>query len=261
MTPFTFFNLLFTGEVALNDQEMKALIVHEQYHREQWHSIDTVLLEILTVVFWFNPAIWLFRKDIKTVHEYMADAQVLKRGFNILQYQQLLFHTKTGMTLTLGSHFSTKTNLKKRISMMNQKSKKSKYSYHKGLLFVPIMAAILVLSAFTTANYNLSQEIQLLREQTNRDTVPSQEELEREKLQFRIQQALSEKDTKQPLYILKEGKKEKEVSFAYVKKHKYSEITTVYVLKDEAAREKYGKKGKNGVVVFEIKKKKNESQE
>lgn len=143
MTPFTFFNILFIGKEQLDEKAMQTLIVHEQYHKEQWHSIDTVLLEVLTLIFWFNPIIWLFQKEIKTIHEFMADAHVLKKGCNKLEYQQLLFQTKTGVAFTIGSHFSNKTNLKRRISMMNQKQKTSKYSYHKALLFIPVMGNVI----------------------------------------------------------------------------------------------------------------------
>ena len=140
---------------------------------------------------------------------------------------------------------------------MNQKQKQSKHSYRRALLFIPIMGVILLLSAFTKANYNLSQEIQLLRAQTAKDTVPTSKELEQEKLLYQIRRAIAKKNSKEPLYILKEGKKEKTVTYEYVKKYKYNEITSVYVLKDEAATKKYGTRGKNGVVVFQISKKKN----
>ena len=257
IAPFTFFRILFIGNEPLNEEAMKTLIVHEQYHRDQWHSIDTILLEILAVVFWFNPVIWLFRKDIKTVHEYMADAQVLKKGFDIVNYQYLLFQTKTGMSLKLGSHFSNKTNLKKRITMMNQENTKTKKSYLRALVFIPVMGAILLLSAFTEANNNLSNEIQLLQQKSVQDTVPTKEQLENEKFQFSIR-GNSDKNSKVPLYILKDGKKEKTVTFSYIKELKRAGIKTVYVLKGKSAEKKYGKKGENGVVVVELKKKKNE---
>lgn len=258
MTPFTFFNILFIGTMNLDEKSMETLIVHEQYHKTQWHSIDTVLLELLTLVFWFNPIVWLFRKDIKTIHEFMADAHVLNKGHNKLDYQQLLFQTKTGVALTIGSHFSDESNLKKRISMMNQQQKATKYSIHKALLFLPIMGIILVLSGFAKANNDLSRELKMFQQQSVRDSIPALEAMDNETFQSKIRNAVVKEEGKKPLYILKDGKKERIVSFDFVKKLKRSEVATMYILKNKVAKDKYGAKGENGVVVFELKKKKNE---
>ncbi len=259
IAPFTFFRTLFIGKEVLHEEAMKTLIVHEQYHRDQWHSIDTVLLEILTIFYWFNPFIWLFQKEIKTEHEYMADAQVLKKGFDAVEYQYLLFQTKTGTLLPLASHLSNKTSLKKRFKMMNKKHAKTKRSYVRVLLFFPLLGMILISSGFLEANNNLSNEILLLKERSNSklDTIPTKEQLENEKFQFMIQ-GNSDKENKVPIYILKDGKKEKIVDLVYIKELKKKGIKTVYVLKGKSAQKKYGKKGENGVVVVELKKEKNE---
>jgi len=255
MTPFTFFNLLFIGNKPMDEESMNTLIVHEQYHRDQYHSIDTILLEILAIFFWFNPFIWLFRRDIKTVHEYMADAEVLSNGFNPLNYQYLLFRTQTGVSLQLGSHFSNKTNLKKRISMMNQQKNNSKNGFTKALLFIPIMGLILLVSAFTQANHNLSTELQLLRQNTVQDTVPKTKELKNDGFRFELRDAYRSMNRTTPLFILKEGKKERTITESYMRKLNVENIKSVNVFKGEAAAKKYGKRGKNGVVIIEMKKK------
>ena len=91
VSPFTFFNILFIGNQHLREENRDVMLVHEQVHRDQLHSLDTLLLEVMTIVFWFNPFVWLFRRDIKAEHEYQADAQVLKKGISRIDYQQLLF--------------------------------------------------------------------------------------------------------------------------------------------------------------------------
>ena len=259
ITPFTFFNLLFMGNESLDGKAMEKLIVHEQYHRDQFHSIDTLLLEVLVILFWFNPVVWLFRKDIKTVHEYMADAQVLNKGFDLLDYQYLLFQTNTGISIKLGNHFSHKTTLKKRIMMMNQQKNTSKRGLVKALLFIPLMAAILLVSGFTQANHNLSNELQFLNQERSRDTVPTQKELDNEKFQFKLRKAYEDNRSKlKPLFILVEGKKERTIKDSYMRGIDPKNIETVHVLKGEAAKKKYGKKGKNGVVIIVLKQKKDE---
>lgn len=254
ITPFTFFNLLFMGNESLNGDAMEKLIVHEQYHRDQYHSIDTLLLEILVILFWFNPVVWLFRKDIRTVHEYLADAQVLRKGFDLLDYQYLLFQTNTGISIKLGNHFSHKTNLKKRIMMMNKKKNTSKKGWIKALLLIPLMGVILLVSGFTQANYNLSNELQFLNQEQRKDTVPTQKELDDEKFQMKLRKAYEDdRNRSKPLIIVKEGKKERTVKDSYMRGIDPDKIETVHVLKGEAARKKYGKKGKNGVVIIVLK--------
>jgi hypothetical protein len=254
IAPFTFFNLLFMGNEVLEDDAMEKLIVHEQYHRDQYHSIDTLLLEILVILFWFNPVVWLFRKDMKTFHEYLADAQVLRKGFNLMDYQYLLFQTNTGVSIQLGNHFSHKTNLKKRIMMMNQKKTTSKKGPLKVLLFLPVMGAILLVSGFSQANHNLSKELQFMQKENSRDTVPIQKELEDEQFQFKLRKAYEDDQSRlKPLFILVEGKKERTIKDSYMRGIDPDQIKTVHVLKGEAARKKYGKKGKNGVVIIVLK--------
>ncbi|MBX2843670.1 MAG: hypothetical protein KTR26_18010, partial [Flammeovirgaceae bacterium] len=116
-SPFTFFNILFIGNQGLKEECLDAMLVHEQVHRDQYHSLDTLILEILKIIFWFNPAIWLFQKDIKAEHEYLADEQVLRKGFNMLEYQQLLFEARTGIAIQLGNYLSNKTSLIKRFKI------------------------------------------------------------------------------------------------------------------------------------------------
>ena len=51
LSPFTFFNVLFVGNNRIEDSEMETMLLHERVHRDQYHSIDAVLLEALTVIF------------------------------------------------------------------------------------------------------------------------------------------------------------------------------------------------------------------
>ncbi|MFY0632023.1 MAG: hypothetical protein JXR05_16815 [Flavobacteriaceae bacterium] len=275
VAPFTFFKTLFIGSEKLDEEAIKALIVHEQYHRDQWHSIDTVVLEILTIVYWFNPVAWLFRKDIKTEHEFMADAQVLKKGFDTMNYQYLLFQTRTGASLQLGSNFSSKTSLKKRFKMMNKEKIKTKRSYVRAFMFFPIMGLILVFSAFLEANNNLSEEIFLLKQNVNSkvDTIPTKKEWEKDKEpKFTMtgkdskakvvvewvkdsKWVKDKKANKQPLFILIEGGKEKIIFSSDMEKIVLENIESVQVIKDKAATQKYGEKGKYGVVVIKMKRK------
>jgi hypothetical protein len=149
MSPFTFFNILFVGNNHIEDSEMNAMLLHERVHRDQYHSIDAVLLEALTVIFWFNPVIWFFQRDVKAQHEYFADERVLEMGINPLAYQLILFKAQTGTSMELANYLSNKTSLTKRFNMMEKTRSNSKTSYWRASLFLALMTVILFFSAFS----------------------------------------------------------------------------------------------------------------
>jgi beta-lactamase regulating signal transducer with metallopeptidase domain len=148
-SPFTFFNVLFMDIDHPEDSDMETMLLHEQVHRDQYHSIDTVWLEALTVVFWFNPIMWLFKRDIKAEHEYYADERVLEHGISPMEYQLMLFKARTGTSLELGNHLSNKISLIKRFNMMTKARSKSKASYGRVSLFLALMSVIVFFTAFS----------------------------------------------------------------------------------------------------------------
>lgn len=149
ISPFTFFNLLFIGKQRLKDENLDVVIMHEQVHRDQIHSIDTLILEVLTIVFWFNPFIWLFQKEIRATHEFLADEQVIRKGINKLEYQQMLFNSRTGVSLQLGNYLSNKTSLTKRYKMMENKKSNTRMTYMRVLPVLFVMVLMMTISSFT----------------------------------------------------------------------------------------------------------------
>jgi hypothetical protein len=134
--PFTFFNLLFICQADLNKGQINELIVHEKVHRDHYHSVDLILMEVFASIHWFNPIIWLFKKDLKSEHEFMADEQVIDQGFDKSRYQSLLLKTNEGMALYLANNFNYSI-LKKRLAMMTkQKSNRKSMNY---LTVFPVM--------------------------------------------------------------------------------------------------------------------------
>ena len=67
-----------------------AILAHERGHIRLRHSWDVLLVDLLTALQWFNPAIWMLRSDLRAIHEYEADGVVLSQGINARQYQYLL---------------------------------------------------------------------------------------------------------------------------------------------------------------------------
>ena len=90
--PYSFFKYIFVNQSDYeNDKIEMELLIHEEAHCSQYHSIDIILIELLNVILWFNPAIWLFRNAILLNHEYYADHHVLKSK-DLLDYQELLLN-------------------------------------------------------------------------------------------------------------------------------------------------------------------------
>ncbi|MBQ0127840.1 MAG: M56 family peptidase, partial [Bacteroidales bacterium] len=67
-----------------------SILVHEKAHVKSGHSIELLLVDILSAFQWFNPAIWMLRSDLQELHEYEADDSVLRNGIDIKEYQYLL---------------------------------------------------------------------------------------------------------------------------------------------------------------------------
>ena len=123
-----------------------AILAHERGHIRLRHSWDLLLVDTLTALQWFNPAMWMLRSDLRAIHEYEADGEVLSLGINARQYQYLLI-TKAasigGYSLANGISHST---LKNRINMMLHK-KSNQTSLLKLLALVPIVGIALAVNA------------------------------------------------------------------------------------------------------------------
>ena len=150
-TPFSWWNTVFMNRKDF-EEGATALLTHELGHVRLHHSADVLLLELLTALQWFNPAMWMLRADLRTIHEYEADQQVLSHGFNDIQYLQLLIRkaaVQSGYSLANGISNSA---LKKRVTMI-MKPKSNRNSMLKLLALVPIAGICLALNANTVTDY------------------------------------------------------------------------------------------------------------
>ena len=141
--PFTFLNHVVLSEKDLHENK-NSIVAHEQAHIKQLHAIDLAVCEVFTLLHFFNPLMWLLRRDIKLIHEYQADQAVLNKGIDAQQYQLLVIQKAVGeRRFALANSFSQKPILK-RIKMM--KKNKKRWTQIKLLLFVPVL--LLLLQAF-----------------------------------------------------------------------------------------------------------------
>ena len=134
------------------DEHNAAILAHERGHIRLRHSWDLLLVDLLTALQWFNPAMWMLRQDLRAIHEYEADGEVLSQGINARQYQYLLISKASGIggySIANGISHST---LKNRITMMLHK-KSERSSLLKLLALIPIVGLALALNARTVTDY------------------------------------------------------------------------------------------------------------
>lgn len=139
------------------DSPDAAILAHERAHIRLKHSWDVMLVDLLTAWQWFNPAMWQLRADLRSIHEFEADAAVLSQGIDARQYQYLLIRKAMatgGYSVVNSIGHST---LKKRINMM-LKHKSNTYSALKVLYVIPLVMAALAVNARTVTVFSYVQE-------------------------------------------------------------------------------------------------------
>ncbi|ATA74872.1 M56 family metallopeptidase [Capnocytophaga sp. H2931] len=173
---FTFMNNIYVGK---EQAEETCVIEHEKVHQNQWHSLDLLFLELMKIVFWFNPLLYFYQKRLVEAHEFEADRQTYPKFQNY--YYQTLINQALGTKIDLlTSYWSAPKLIKRRLSMLQQKQKSTK-GMSKYLLAIPALAvSVLMLSAGNAPQNNLSEnlpknsvaEAQLTNNQVVNDTLP-----------------------------------------------------------------------------------------
>jgi len=143
ITPFAYFSKIFIPASKIEESSFESILAHEKSHLSQYHFLDLFLIEIVTIIQWFNPIIWLYERSLKEVHEYMADDEVLKQGVPRGNYQALLVNQALGGPVFTISHQFNQSLILKRIVMMT-KMKTPQMAKIKVLLFIPLTAVLLM---------------------------------------------------------------------------------------------------------------------
>ncbi|SOD20172.1 M56 family metallopeptidase [Pedobacter xixiisoli] len=135
--------------VAQNLPEVATVNHHEDIHIKQLHTFDVIFFEILGIITWFNPIIYLYKETVKSIHEYLADEAAAKFQGDKETYAILLLNQAFGVnTNKLTNGFFKKSMVKKRIFML-YKERSKKTAILKYGIFVPLFAAALLLSSAT----------------------------------------------------------------------------------------------------------------
>ncbi|WP_339887503.1 M56 family metallopeptidase [uncultured Flavobacterium sp.] len=141
---FSFLNYIFIGK---ENQNLSAIIKHEKVHQKQLHSLDLLFLEILKIVFWFNPIIYIYQKRIVEIHEFEADSNSVSENKSSY-YETLICQIFEVNSISLTNNFYNQSLIKKRLVML-QKSKSKKAGMIKYLVVVPMTVVSLMLFSTT----------------------------------------------------------------------------------------------------------------
>ena len=121
----------------------EAILTHELSHIRHGHFYDLMLMEMVKIIYWFNPLIYRMGRDLKDIHEFQADEHTLNSGVDSTKYQLLIIQKCVGhQSFALANSFNH-CQIKKRITMMN-KSKTSKAWCWKVATFLPLLALLLI---------------------------------------------------------------------------------------------------------------------
>ncbi len=221
-SPVSWLRYIFMNSLDYQENSREVL-THEMAHITHRHSIDLIFMDLACCLQWFNPAIWLFKRELRAVHEYQADHEVIASGFNAKQYQTLLIKKAAGRKWSSVASSLNHSNLKKRITMMSSK-KSSQLAVIKVLL--PIAVSALLTAKFAESN---AQTIVVTSSKDNH-------------LNLNIQTAPQD-----PIVIV-DGKP------STISAVESSKIKSISVYKGTSATDKYGDDAQNGVIEITTKK-------
>lgn len=254
ISPFSWWTYIVISRKDYTQDNSQTILSHEKAHIHMNHSMDMILFDLFTIFFWFNPFSWLLKREIQTVHEYMADEQVLNNGIDAKQYQYLLIRKSVGEhKFALANNFRER-NLHKRITMMTKTktSKRMKWNYAFALpvLFLAITAlSAPKLNAKVVAS-DPPVKIEIVGHNNDTTTIETAPQIKSEtKGEIKGITTIVKDGESRILYIY-DGVKMSNEEIGKINPNNIADIT---VIKDKSALEMYGKEGEDGVIIINSK--------
>lgn len=276
IAPFSWMNYIFISEKELGEESSREILIHELAHIHNRHSLDLLVAEVCVFFQWFNPAAWLIKQELQNIHEYEADETVINQGIDAKQYQLLLIKKAVGTRLYSMANSFNHSKLKKRITMM-LKEKSNPWARLKCLYVLPVAAIAVTAFARPEISNELKEisgvkvsDLTSIVEAKSVKNIHPEMELKLQHVQkgvsdvstasFRTDDTLkveplvvigikSMPAAPQPL-ILINGE---EVSNVIAGAINPESIASIDVLKGKNATDKYGDKGKSGVILIKLK--------
>ncbi|RIV43118.1 M56 family metallopeptidase [Flagellimonas pelagia] len=153
---FSFFRNIFLGTEIQKEKEAN-IIAHELVHVKQRHTLDLLFFELARIVFWFNPLTYVYQNRMAELHEFIADAQVVKDNKRE-HFEMLLSEAFKTQHISFVNQFFNKSLIKKRIVMLQKKRSKAVWQV-KYVLLLPLVLGMLVYTSCETGKEENTEEI------------------------------------------------------------------------------------------------------
>ncbi|MFK2818691.1 M56 family metallopeptidase [Flavobacteriaceae sp. LMIT009] len=189
ISAFSFLHYVFIGE-KINKEEQQSIFKHEMVHVTQKHTLDLLYFEVLRVLFWFNPLVYMYQNRIRSLHEFIADQEALKTEEKQEYYQSLLAQVFETQNISFINTFFKESLIKKRIVML-QKNRSERINLLKYLFLVPMILGMLVYTSSYAQEIKQEQQddnnlVKTLLEDSNTEdlsiTTKSEEQLKNVKV-------------------------------------------------------------------------------
>jgi N-acetylmuramoyl-L-alanine amidase len=145
-TPFSFLNHLFWNEeIDPDSHKGRQVFRHEWYHIHQRHTLDLLLLKPVMILCWVNPFFYLIYREIRTIHEFLADQHAVSGGDRYEYAELLVWHNIYDRPLPL-LHPFFQSSIKRRITMLTRLTS-ARPRYISRAMALPL--ALLLLCAFS----------------------------------------------------------------------------------------------------------------
>ena len=237
--------------IVMTDRDLaengEAILTHERAHLRLHHSVDLLVTDLAGCLQWFNPAMWLLRRELRAIHEYEADEAVLRSGVDARSYQMLLIKKAVGGRWYSVANSLNHSKLKNRITMMLRK-RSSRWAEARVLLLVPL--AGLALGAFAETRYVVPAGRDAYKDTQNRiEALEKRTEIAHD-APIVIQGAKWKGDPEKAPLILVNGERVTQKQF---EKIPTEDIEQIWVLKDSTWMPRYGEEARNGVIYVQTK--------
>ena len=148
--PFSFFHWLFWDHrIDPNEDKGRLIFLHESYHIRERHTLDILGLECIRCLCWFNPFIHLICREIRTVHEFLADHNAVE-GYDRHMYAELLVWQAAARPAPFLQHPFFHSSINRRINMIIQLRTRRTNPLGR-LMALPLLALLLTAAAAAPA--------------------------------------------------------------------------------------------------------------
>ncbi|MFC0777393.1 M56 family metallopeptidase [Flavobacterium sp. HJSW_4] len=144
IAPFSYFEYIVYNSSLYTASELESILEHEKVHSDQNHTLDVLISRIFSIIFWFNPIVWFYKKAISQNLEFIADSEASKKLSDKKAYQYTLLKITTHENCVAITNHFYQSLIKKRIVMLNKNQSKKRNSW-KYYAVIPALAAFVLL--------------------------------------------------------------------------------------------------------------------